>query len=155
MSDDLSLGGSKKASKRLYSFRILKRVAVTSDSILRMYNLTIRPILEYGVLVWPVDIPEFLSRKLESIQKRALHHYPSLGYDNELSCTKLSSLVDWRVQLCRHYIFKISQNRNPIHCLAPKDDTRTVSRYNLRTASTRKVVNGDRSSAAYNAQVLL
>ena len=88
-------------------------------------------------------------------EKGTVHHYPSLGYDNELSCTKLGSLVDWRVQLCRRYIFKISQNRNPIHFLAPKDDTRTVSRYNLRTAFTRKVVYGDRSSAAHNAQVLL
>ena len=88
-------------------------------------------------------------------EKGTVHHYPSLGYDNELSCTKLSSLVDWRVQLCRHYIFKISQNRNPIYCLARKDVTRTVTRYNRRTASTRKVVYGDRSSAAHNAQVLL
>ena len=98
ISDDLSLGGSKKAFKRLYSFRILKRVTVASDSILRMYNLTIRPILEYGVLVWPVDIPEFLSRKLESIQKRALciiiHHLVTI------TNLAVQSLVAWQTGGC-------------------------------------------------------
>ena len=40
---------SKKASKHLYSLRILKIVGVASDSSLRVYLTTIRPILEYGV----------------------------------------------------------------------------------------------------------
>ena len=42
---------SKKASKRLYSVRFLKREGVTGDSILTVYLTTIRPILEYGVQV--------------------------------------------------------------------------------------------------------
>ena len=62
---------SKKASKCLYSLRILKKVGFNRDGILKVYLTTIRPILEYGVQVWQ-DIPEFLSNKLESIQKRAL-----------------------------------------------------------------------------------
>ena len=73
---------SKKASKCLYSLRILKRVGVAGDSILRVYLTTIQPILEYSVQVWQ-DIPEFLSRKLESIQKKALCIInPSLSNDN-------------------------------------------------------------------------
>ena len=58
---------SKKASKRLYSLRILKKVGVNREGILKVYFTTIRPILEYGVQVWQ-DIPEFLSNKLESIK---------------------------------------------------------------------------------------
>ena len=49
----------KKASKRLYSLRILKKVGVNKEGILKVYLTTIRPILEYGVHVWQ-DIPEFL-----------------------------------------------------------------------------------------------
>ena len=55
---------SKKASKRLYSLRILKKVGVNRQGILKVYLTTIRPILEYGVQVCQ-DIREFLSNKLE------------------------------------------------------------------------------------------
>ena len=82
---------SKKASKRLHSVGFLKREVVAGDSILTVYLTTIRPILEYGVQVWQ-DIPQFLSRKLESIQKRALCIiYSSHIYDNALSSSDRSS----------------------------------------------------------------
>ena len=60
---------SKKASKRLNCLRILEKVGV---KILKVYLTTFRPTLEYGVQVWQ-DIPEFLSNKLESIQKKGLY----------------------------------------------------------------------------------
>ena len=41
---------SKKASKHLYSLRILERVGVANDSILRVCLTIFRPILEYGVI---------------------------------------------------------------------------------------------------------
>ena len=42
----------KKACKRLYSLRILKRADVVSLNILKVYLTIIRPILEYAVPVW-------------------------------------------------------------------------------------------------------
>ena len=68
---------SRKASKRLYSLRIPKKVGVNRDGILKVYLTTIRPILEYGVQVWQ-DIPEFLSNKLESIRKKGTTYYLSM-----------------------------------------------------------------------------
>ena len=50
---------SKKASKRLYSLRILKKVRVNKERIVKVYLTTIRPIQEYGVQAW-LDIPELL-----------------------------------------------------------------------------------------------
>ena len=40
-------------------------------NMLKVYLAIIRPILEYAVPVWQ-PIPEYLSQKIESVQKRAL-----------------------------------------------------------------------------------
>ena len=50
----------KKACKRLYSLRILRRAGVASLSILKVYLTIIRPVLEYAVPVWQ-SIPGILS----------------------------------------------------------------------------------------------
>ena len=132
---------SKNASKRLYSLRIFKKVGVNREGILKVYLTTIRPILEYGVQVWQ-DIPEFLSNKLESIQKRALHIiYPCHSYLDVLNITNLSSLKERRTQLCRKYI----QNDHPINFLKPRTATSGHS-YNLRPGgNNRNNVYADRS----------
>ena len=131
----------KKASKRLYSLRILKKVGVNREGILKVYLTTIRPILEYGVQVWQ-DIPEFLSNKLESIQKRALHIiYPCHSYLDALNITNLNSLKESRTQLCRKYI----HNDHPINFLKPRTATSGHS-YNLRpSGNNRNNVYADRS----------
>ena len=60
-----------KACKRLYSLRVLRKAGVEVKNILKVYLAIIRPILEYAVPVWRA-IPEYLSQKIESVQKRAL-----------------------------------------------------------------------------------
>ena len=136
---------TKKASKRLYSLRILKKVNVNRDGILKVYLTTVRPILEYGVQVWQ-DIPEFLLNKLELIQKRALHIiYPCRSYLDALNITNLTSLKERRTQLCCKYIRKMSQNDHSIHFLIPKTSTSGHS-YSLRSGhNTRNIVYGDKS----------
>ena len=61
----------KKACKKLYSLRVLCRAGVDRRSILEVYLSSVRPVLEYAVPVWQ-SIPNYLSDKIESIQKRAL-----------------------------------------------------------------------------------
>ena len=60
-----------KAAKRLYTLRVLKRAGVANSNILNIYKCSARSILEYAEAAWQ-DIPEYLSSKLESIQRRAL-----------------------------------------------------------------------------------
>ena len=60
----------KKASKKLYSLRILCRAGVAQDNILKVYLSTVRPVIEYadGRL-----IPDYLSDDvIERVQRRAL-----------------------------------------------------------------------------------
>ena len=61
----------KKASKKLYSLRILCRVGVAQDNILKVFLSTVRPVLEYAVPVWQA-IVDYLSDVVEGVQKRAL-----------------------------------------------------------------------------------
>ena len=42
----------KKACKKLYSLRILRRAGVDQDSILKVYTSSIRSVLEYAERVW-------------------------------------------------------------------------------------------------------
>ena len=115
------------------------------EGILKVYLTTIRLILEYGVQVWQ-DIPEFLSNKLESIQKRALHiTYPCHSYLDALNTTNLSSLKERRTQLCCKYIQKMTPNDHPINFLKPRTATSGHS-YNLWASDNNiNIVYADRS----------
>ena len=42
----------KKASKKLYSLRISCWPGVAQDHILKVYLSTVRPVIEYAVVVW-------------------------------------------------------------------------------------------------------
>ena len=132
-------------AKNLYSLKILKKVGVNREGIVKVHLIIIRTILEYGVQVWQ-DIPEFLSNKLESIQKRALHiFYPCYSYLDALNTTNLSNLKERRTQLCCKYIQKMSQKDHSINFLKPRTASSGHS-HNLRANdNNRNIVYADRS----------
>jgi hypothetical protein len=73
----------KKACKKLYSLRVLRRAGVEQRNILKVYLTTIRPVLVYAVPIWQA-IPDYLSERIESIQRRALRIiFPSIDNYNE------------------------------------------------------------------------
>ena len=54
---------TKKACKKLYSLRVLRRARVSQSNMLRIYLGSVRPVLEYAVPVWQ-DIPVYLSEAI-------------------------------------------------------------------------------------------
>ena len=85
----------KKLRNACMPWGFLKKLGVNREGILKVYLITIRPKLEYGVQVWQ-DIPEFLSNKLESIPKRALYIiYPCHSCLDALNTT-LPTLAAWK-----------------------------------------------------------
>ena len=99
----------KKACKRLYSLRILRRAGVGSLSILKVYLTIIRPILEYAVPVWQ-SISNIWSDKLETIQKRALKIiFPSAEtcLAEALELAGIDNLADRRIIICKKYMGKM------------------------------------------------
>jgi hypothetical protein len=62
----------KKASKRLYMLRLLKRSNACIDTLITVYTTIIRPVVEYACQVWHNNIQQYLCEDIEKIQKRAL-----------------------------------------------------------------------------------
>ena len=110
----------KKACKKLYSLRVLRRARVSQPNILRIYLSTVRPVLEYAVPVWQ-NIPAYLSEAIERVQKRALNIiYPEAeSYAHALQLGKLDRLDDRRVHLCYKYMAKMKSPSHPLHHLLP------------------------------------
>ena len=57
----------KKANKRLYALRTLKKAGVQPSDLVGIYRALIRSVLEYAVPVWS-GLPVYLSEVLEAVQ---------------------------------------------------------------------------------------
>ena len=72
---------SAKGNRRLYPLRVLKQCGAPPASLAKVYTTIVRPVLEYAAPVWQ-NIPDFLSYKIESIQKRAMRIiFPLMNYN--------------------------------------------------------------------------
>ena len=108
----------KKACKRLYSLRLLRRAGISTTGMLKTYLSVIRPILEYAVPVWQ-SICEMQSEKLESIQKRALRViFPTAEtYKDALNLAGLETLPSRRTHLCEIYMNKMRCTNHPLNVI--------------------------------------
>ena len=96
-----------KASKRLYSIRILKRSGIPIYDMDSIFCTFVQPILEYACQIWHFFLTETLPNQIEQIQKRAvkiiLPNLPS--YSVRLEFLKLETQADQRQQLC-HKLYR-------------------------------------------------
>ena len=89
ISDDLSWNVHiehivKKANKRLYALRALKKSGLTITQLVQVYCSIVRSVLEYACPVWAA-LPKYLDDVIESVQKRALRIVlPNCHYDDAL-----------------------------------------------------------------------
>ena len=111
----------KKAAKRLYILRVLSRINVPSADLLTIYLSLVRSILEYACPVWHTNLPQYLSDKIEHVQKRAFRIiYPWCGYEDALGIAQSPRLIDRRQILCRKTFKKIQEPTSKLlHLLPP------------------------------------
>ena len=77
-----------------------------------------RPVLEYCAPLYHHALPEYLSKNIECIQKRALSIIlPRLSYDDSLSMFNMASLEDRRIDQCKKFFD--STVSNPDHSARP------------------------------------
>ncbi len=91
----------KKASKRLYFLRQLKRAKVPTREMMGFYCTCIQPIAEYESPVSHYGIPKYMCRDIERIQRRAMKIiFPTKPYAEALSQSKLLTLEERRQIAC-------------------------------------------------------
>ena len=75
----------KKSRKRLYCLSQLKRSGLKPPELIQFYRTCIRPITEYACPVFQDCLPAYLSKDIESIQRRAMRiSFPSLSHKEAL-----------------------------------------------------------------------
>ena len=92
----------KKANRRLYALRQLKKCKVPSADIVHVYCALIRSVLEYAPAVF-ADLPKYLACYLENVQKRVLSNpviWPCILYETALAKAAISTLSDHRAVSC-------------------------------------------------------
>ena len=122
----------KYSNKRLYYLRVLKQCGAPPASLAKVYTTVVRPALEYTTPVWQ-NIPDFLSCKIESIQKRTMCIiFPLMNYNEALNALNLTTLCERGTHLCQVYIDRLRHENHPLHLLLPKWEE-FVHNYNLRS----------------------
>ena len=103
----------KKANKKLYPLRILRRAGVDQNNLLKVYVCTVRPVLEYAIPIWQ-NIPDYLSKEIESAQKRALQiiFSESESFAEALNFAQLPTLTTRRVQICEKYMVRMRRENH-------------------------------------------
>ena len=94
-----------KVAPQLYYLKQLRRAGLLSGDLLYFYLTVIRPVLEYGCVVWHHGLTVAQSQKLESLQKRALRIIHQIvydmPYDSACECARIQSLCARRSELGR------------------------------------------------------
>ena len=82
----------KKATKRLFVLRTLKRVGLGTNDLVLVYCSIVRSIVEYASPVWAA-IPLYLDELIESVQRKALKIiFGRVDYTEALVLAGLESL---------------------------------------------------------------
>ena len=95
-----------KASRRMYMLYVLKRFRASASDLTSVYQMYVRPVLEYASPLWHSSITKHQADQMELIQKRACriilgNQYSS--YSEALETLELCSLVERREHLLRGF----------------------------------------------------
>ena len=108
----------KKATKRLFVLRTLKRVGLGSNDLVLVYHNIVRSIVEYTSLVWAA-IPLYLDELIESVQQKALKIiFGQVDYTEALVLASLKSFSDRRVGACKRFMATAHQ-MSPLRTSSP------------------------------------
>ena len=130
----------KKANKRLFMIRSLKRFGFDQEELTVVYKSYARPVIEYADVVWHSGLTYKQAGDLERIQRRACRTF--LGhqfstYTEAIKQCNLDRLSERRVDHCLKFARGLVDNPRTSHLLPP---TRISTHgRNLRNANNPEV----------------
>ena len=99
----------KRANRKLWCLKRLKRLGATSKDLIDVYNKQIRSLLEFSATLWHPNLTETDRMKIERVQKSALRIILSQNYksyNSALLSLKTDSLFARRENLCKKFALK-------------------------------------------------
>ena len=111
-----------KANRKLFMLRSLKRVGFSLEELRIVFNGYVRPVLEYGDVIWHSSITAKHTHTVESIQKRACKIILDNSYNSyESACLSLGldSLAGRRGAHCRRFADGLVDNPRTKDLLPP------------------------------------
>ena len=97
---------------KLWTLRFLKRSKMAPSNLLKVYKEVLRTSAEYSSVVYGSLIPEYLSEKLESVQKQALKIIfgHDVDYDELVTNGTIETLKDRREQALLRFALKAASS---------------------------------------------
>ena len=149
----------KKSRKRLYCLSQLKRSGLKPPELIQfyMYRTCIRPITEYACPVFHDCLPAYLSKDIESIQRRAMRiSFPSLSNKEALGEADLISLSVRRQSLTDKLFTKVKRTvrTNFIISYQSKEPATTILGSNEVSSQFLKLTVASQVYKIHNSQKL-
>ena len=100
-----------KMYSKLWTLRFLKKAGMKRENLVGIYKDVIRPSAEYSSVVYNSLIPEYLSHKLESVQKQAIKNFYGWDVDKSLIENEtISSLKQRRDEATLKFALKAAKS---------------------------------------------
>ena len=103
----------RRAYRRLWIIKRLKKLGAKLETLVDVYCKLVRSVLEFAVPVWNAGITRQHSTDIERVQKTFMYILFGKGYasyTDALRKTKLETLKRRRLELCRKFAKKSSDN---------------------------------------------
>ena len=126
---------TKKAYKRLWLLRRLKKLGMNTRSLVKVFTTQVRSVLEFGAVTWHPMLTLQNSKSIERVQKSALAIILSpnyRSYDEALAKTELERLDRRREKLSLNFAKKAAKHPEHSNWFC-KQDLNT----NMQTRSTK------------------
>ena len=138
-----------KFYNKLWTLRFLKRNGMDRAGLLKIYFSVLRPAVEYCSTVYHSSIPQYMSDRLERLQKQAIRiiYGPGVDYNRLVSSGVLETLEERRTKACIRFANRAVLNprfgdrwfpRNPAQREARNTTRRVYDERKCRTERARR-----------------